>query len=120
VSVAVRGGLSDALPVRGYRAGRRRRRVNLGGTRLRTSRPPSDCGRGAILTPSEWETLYREALREQDTENVAEVCERARRAINDRLIELAAQKTTLEKEREQLFEALRRLLIHEQKVRSPN
>ena len=69
---------------------------------------------------SEWETLYLEALHEQDPEKVAEVCERARRAINDRLIELAAQKIVSETQREQLFDALRRLLIHEHKVRFPN
>jgi hypothetical protein len=70
--------------------------------------------------PSEWETLYREALQERDDEKVAEVCERARRAINDRLTKLAAQKIAAETEREQLFEALRRILIHEHKLRPPN
>ena len=69
---------------------------------------------------AEWETLYREAFQEQDSERTAEACERARRAINGRLTELAAQRIAAEQEREQLFEALRRLLIHEHKLRPPN
>jgi uncharacterized protein HemY len=70
--------------------------------------------------PLEWEMIYREALREQDDEKVHEVCDRARRAINDRLTELAAQKIAAEKEREQLYDALRRLLIHENRLGLPN
>jgi len=69
--------------------------------------------------PSDWETLYREALQERDNERVADVCDRARRAINDRLTEMAAQRITAEAEREQLYEALRRLLIHEHKLGIP-
>ncbi|MFZ1918043.1 MAG: hypothetical protein WAU58_10755 [Terriglobales bacterium] len=69
---------------------------------------------------SEWESLYRDALQEPDDERVAEICDRARRAINDRLTELAAQKIAAENEREQLYEALRRLLIHEKKLSLPN
>lgn len=70
--------------------------------------------------PLEWEMLYRDALHEQDDERVPEVCNRARRAINERLSELAAQKIAAEEEREQLYDALRRLLIHENKLRLPN
>jgi hypothetical protein len=70
--------------------------------------------------PSGWKTLYREALHEHDDEKVTEVCERARRAINGRLSELAAQKIAAEEEHEQLYDALRRLLIHENKLRLPN
>jgi hypothetical protein len=70
--------------------------------------------------PAEWETLYREALQEQDDERRAEACERGRCAINDRLTELAAQRIAAEKEREKLFDALRRLLLHEHKLRPPN
>jgi len=74
-------------------------------------------GEGATLMLREWKRLYREALRQRTSEKAAEVCERARRAINDRLIELAAEGSAAEKEREQLLEALRNLLIHETKLR---
>ncbi len=67
-----------------------------------------------------WERLYREAFQELDAEKVPEICEQARRAINDRLTELAAQRSAAETEREQLFEALRNLLIHEYQRRAPN
>ena len=70
--------------------------------------------------PLEWEMLYREALDERDDEMLPEVCDRARRAINERLTELAKQKIAAEKEREQLYDALRRLLIHENNLRLPN
>ncbi|MFZ3262962.1 MAG: hypothetical protein WA172_03095 [Terriglobales bacterium] len=69
---------------------------------------------------AEWERLYREAFQEFDAEKVPELCDCARRAIHDRLIELSAQTTAAGKEREQLFEALRQLLIHEYKRRAPN
>jgi hypothetical protein len=71
----------------------------------------------------EWEGLYQEALQELDAKRVGEVCERARRAINDRLTELAAQPVAAkekEEERERLMEALRSLVIHEHKRRAPN
>jgi len=70
--------------------------------------------------PSEWEQLYREAFQELDAEKLPELCDRARRAINERLMELSAQTLAAEKEREQLFEALRTLLIHEYQRRAPN
>jgi hypothetical protein len=70
--------------------------------------------------PAEWEQLYREAFQELDAEKVPELCDRARHAINDRLMELAAQAIAAGKEREQLFEALRALVIHEYKRRAPN
>ena len=66
--------------------------------------------------PLEWKMLYREALHEQDDEKVHEICDRARRAINERLTELAAKRIAIEEEREQLYDALRRLLIHENKL----
>ena len=69
---------------------------------------------------AEWERLYREAFQEPDAEKVPELCDRARRAINDRLIELCAQASAFEKERERLFEALRALVIHETKRHAPN
>lgn len=69
---------------------------------------------------AEWERLYREAFQELDAEKVPVICERARRSINDRLIELAAQNKAIEKERGELLEALRNLLIHEYQRRAPN
>ena len=69
----------------------------------------------------EWEPLYRAALQELDAEKVREVCERARRAINERLTELAAHPTAAEKkeeERERLMDALRALVIHEHNRRT--
>ena len=70
--------------------------------------------------PTEWEKLYREAVQELDHEKLPEMCDRARRAIDDRLTDLAGQMIATEKEREQLFEALRNLVIHEYQRRSPN
>ena len=67
----------------------------------------------------EWERLYREALHEVDDEKTSEACERARRAINDRLTALAAQRIAGAAECEQLNEALRRLLLHEHKISLP-
>ena len=68
----------------------------------------------------DWEVAYREALRETDGAKVTDACERARRAINDRLTELAAEKIAVEQEQERLFGALRELLLHENRVRKPN
>lgn len=70
--------------------------------------------------PAEWEQLYREAFQELDAEKVPELCDRARHAINDRLMELATQTLAAENERQQLFGALRTLLIHEYQRRAPN
>ena len=74
--------------------------------------------------PCEWEKSYHDALQEKD-EKKAEACERARRAINDRLTELARQKSAadksaMEKERDRLFDAMRKLLLHEYNLGSPN
>ena len=69
----------------------------------------------------DWKVLYRAALQELDPKKVGEVCERARRAINDRVTELAAEPTAAkekEDERERLMEALRALVIHEHQRRT--
>ncbi len=68
----------------------------------------------------EWEALYQQALQEQDEDKTGDACERARRTVDDRLTELAAERRCAEKERARLFEALRRLLIHEYKLRPPS
>jgi hypothetical protein len=69
--------------------------------------------------PTDWESLYQQALQEQDDQRRPGACGRARRAINDRLTELAAEGLTSDEERERLDEALRRLVIHEYKLDPP-
>jgi hypothetical protein len=70
--------------------------------------------------PETWEQLYRSAFQELDAEKVPALCDRARIAINQRLTKISARTATGdEKERDQLFEALRSLLIHENR-RAPN
>jgi len=69
--------------------------------------------------PTEWEQLYAEAFHELDAEKVPELCDRARRALNDRLCELSKLGAHAQQEREQLFEALRTLLLYEYARRPP-
>jgi hypothetical protein len=71
--------------------------------------------------PTDWERLYAEAFHELDPEKVPELCDRTRHAINERLIELSAPTISAQaqKEREQLFEALRKLLLYEYERRPP-
>ena len=68
---------------------------------------------------AKWQKLYRQALQELDPEKVAEACECARHAINDRIMESPPPTLAGTEEREQLREALRELFVHEQKVRNP-
>jgi len=68
----------------------------------------------------EWETLYEKAMQELNAGELAEACEQARHAINDRLTSLAGQGLALEEERERLYEALRALLIHEHNLQPPS
>lgn len=71
--------------------------------------------------PTEWERLYAQTFHELDAEKVPDLCDRARRALNGRLVELSAPKITVrtQKDREQLFEALRNLLLYEYERRPP-
>lgn len=69
--------------------------------------------------PAEWERLYAKAFQELDAEKVPGLCESARRAIDDRLVELSAAKITDPNDRELLFEALRKLLLYEYERRPP-
>lgn len=69
---------------------------------------------------AEWESLYEKALEEHGAAELAEACEQARHAINDRLTSLAGQGLALEEERERLYEALRALLIHEHNLQPPS
>jgi hypothetical protein len=68
---------------------------------------------------AEWEAHYRAALQETDAAKVPEACERARRAINERLIELAGRTSEVDGERNQLLEALRTLFVHQYKGGTP-
>lgn len=71
--------------------------------------------------PQTWEQLYRLAFQERDAEKASTVCDHARVSINQRLTEIAGCTSALdEKEREQLFEAMRCLFIHENNRRAPN
>jgi hypothetical protein len=70
--------------------------------------------------PNDWEEVYGEALQEMDGAKVADACERARYTINERLAEMAAAKIAMEEEREQLHEALRELLLHQNRMQKPN
>jgi len=63
---------------------------------------------------TDWTTPYRAALQEQDPAKLPDLCERARRAIHDRTLELGT-KAAAAPEREQLEEALRQLVMHEAK-----
>jgi hypothetical protein len=70
--------------------------------------------------PAEWDRLYREAMQELDVDKLTEICEHTRASINARLLDLAGLSIGIEKEREELFQALRGLLVHEQQRRAPN
>jgi hypothetical protein len=64
-----------------------------------------------------WETLYQKALQEIYPEEARDACALARRAINERLTGLNGHGVPIEKERENLREALRQLVIHEENRR---
>jgi len=55
---------------------------------------------------------YDSALGERDPARVSDACDLARRAINDRVLELAGRGAT-DPERKELEGALREILIHE-------
>ena len=63
----------------------------------------------------DWRSTYTAAIGESDTANVQRLCQRARHAIIDRLIELAPepQDATVTAEREELEEASRKITQHE-------
>jgi len=66
----------------------------------------------------DWKSVYQTAIGERDPTKVPELCEKARRAINDRILELGTQSAdTLE--RRELEEFLRRLVAHEAKKNPP-
>jgi hypothetical protein len=61
--------------------------------------------------PADWRTLCRVALQEGEIWKLPAVCERARRAVIDRICELGTKATRVE--REELDSALRKLCLHE-------
>jgi hypothetical protein len=65
--------------------------------------------------PTDWRMRYDSALGERDPAQVSDACDLARRAINDRVLELAKTGAT-EPERLELEEALREILMHELRV----
>lgn len=70
--------------------------------------------------PTRWMQAYAAALREQDPTNIPNVCEKARRAIDDRILQDGGQSVDAS-EREQLEAALRHLTEREwQAKRKPN
>jgi hypothetical protein len=64
--------------------------------------------------PIDWKTIYATALREQDPAKIPDLCDEARRAINERVLEHGKGGTSAA-ERVELEEALRQLVIHELK-----
>jgi hypothetical protein len=64
-----------------------------------------------------WQKVYCEALTEQDSSAISNACDRARHAINDRLLALAGQGDAPPDATEELLAALRQLVIHESDCR---
>jgi hypothetical protein len=68
--------------------------------------------------PTRWKSNYDAAIREQDPARLAEVCEKARHSINDRILELGS--TPADKnQRQKLERALRELVAHQAKIQKP-
>jgi hypothetical protein len=68
--------------------------------------------------PTRWKSNYDAAIREQDPARLAEFCEKARRSINDRILELGS-KPADKKQRQELERALRELVAHQSKTHKP-
>ena len=65
--------------------------------------------------PTDWRMRYDSALGEREPAKVSDACDLARRAINDRVLELAKIVAT-DPERLELEGALREILMHELRV----
>lgn len=65
--------------------------------------------------PTDWRMRYDSALGEREPAQVSDACDLARRAINDRVLELAKRVAT-DPKRQELEEALREILTHELSV----
>ena len=67
--------------------------------------------------PTRWKSVYEAAIREQDPARLPEFCEKARRSINDRILELGSKPAeanqTQKQERQKLERALRELVAHQ-------
>ena len=68
--------------------------------------------------PIDWKTIYTAAIREQDPAKISDLCDEARRAISDRVLEQGKRGTNTP-EQEELEEALRQLVVHELKTKRP-
>jgi hypothetical protein len=67
-----------------------------------------------------WKAPYQAALRERHPAQLHAACERARHAINTRLLELVKENAIAPAiEREELEAALRQVTLHEQKKKNP-
>ena len=64
---------------------------------------------------TDWRMRYDSALGECEPAKVSDACDLARRAINDRVLELS-KRAAADPERQELEEALREILIHELRV----
>ena len=62
--------------------------------------------------PTDWRNRYDSALGQRDPAKVSDACDLARRAINDRVLELA-HAGPIDPERQELERALREIVIHE-------
>ena len=62
---------------------------------------------------SDWKRPYDDALHERNPVRIPALCDLARRAIHDRMLELADTNRALLNERERLNESLRRLFVLE-------
>jgi hypothetical protein len=69
--------------------------------------------------PIDWKTPYRTAMGERDRSQLKDLCEAARRAICDRLIELTTAEKAEMAEKDELEEASRALALHEHSQAAP-
>ena len=64
--------------------------------------------------PIDWNTAYQVALRETNPAKLPDLCDTARKKINERILELGTHGAHAQ-EREDLEDALHKLVIHELK-----
>ena len=73
----------------------------------------SRCRALPSVMATRWKHLYRAALREPNPAMVPQLCDIARHAIHDRMIELASLSQPAIPEREVLHESLQQLFLRE-------
>jgi len=76
---------------------------------------PASSNAGFFSMPTDWRMRYDSALGEREPARVSDACDLARRAINDRVLEVATIAAT-DPERLELEGALREILMHELRV----